>query len=124
MICIHGLDEISCPICSIIGSSIPKKFLKIKELYRNDLKPYNPFLKQNSIKKEEFFSSLTSKKANFRLNLISITPKLKLINKLPNFENKMFLERLKEIDTTKLDPFRISKKIPLESPEINLKKEE
>jgi hypothetical protein len=46
------------------------------------------------------------------------------VNEIPNFENKMFKDRLKEIDIAKSDLFGISKKIPLESPEWKFEEED
>ena len=53
------------------------------------------------------------------INQASLKARLKptFLNELPNFENNLFLERLKEIDVSKADIFGFSKKIPLENPE-------
>ena len=54
-----------------------------------------------------------------------INPVLKpgTLNELPSFENRMFQDRMKEIDLDKSDIFGISKKIPLENPEWNFEEE-
>ena len=124
MPCIHGLDEINCPTCRIISSSIPKSFFKIKELYDNELKPYNPHFEQFNIEKEDFVKDLKPKKGTPDSNLLHNLPKPNLLNETPNFKNNLLLNRLKELDITNSDIYKRSKKIALKSPELKLEKEE
>ena len=124
MPCIHGLDEINCPTCGMIKSSIPESFLKIKELYNNELRPYNPHFKKHNIEKEDLLKDLNPKKEHLDSILSYTLPKPNLLNEIPNFKNNKFLERLKEIDITNSDVFGITKKISLKSPELKLEKED
>ena len=119
MTCIHGLDEINCPNCRIMKSSLPLNHLKIKELYNNDFTIKNPYFDKNFDKKDDFSQYLISKKLGF---LGISTPRV--LNELPDFRNKMFLERLSELEITKADIFRLSKKTSLESPEWKFRKED
>ncbi len=121
MPCIHGLDDANCPTCRIIKSTVPKISPSFIEY---NLNPENTLFKQRSLEKEEYLKDLAPSNAISNLNPINIVQKPNLLNELPNFENKMFLDRLKEIDIAKLDTFGISKKISLASRELKIDKEE
>ena len=124
MPCIHGLDEINCPTCRMIKFNLPESVFKIKDLYYNELRPYNPHFKKHNIEKEDLFKDLNPKKEYLDPNLPHTFPKQYLLNDIPNFNNNKFLERLKEIDITNSDVFGISKKISLKSPELKVEKED
>ncbi len=121
MTCIHGLDEINCPTCRISRSTLPIKKLKAKR--ERFVKIENQYFKKNSHLKEELENELTNKRINPTHNKFNLIPKPKLINEIPDFKNKMFLERLKELDLDKGDILGIPKKIPLENPEWKFKEE-
>lgn len=121
MPCIHGLDEINCPTCSTMKSLIPENHIKLNN---RNLKPKSHFNKLYFNKKDKLFNELIPNKAKLTSNLINIIPKPNLVNEIPNFENKMFKDRLKEIEISKSDLFGISKKIPLESPEWKFEEED
>ena len=124
MTCIHGLDENNCPTCRIAKSSIPKSQEKIKSLYNNDLTPNNSLFEQTRSNKQDISSDLSSHDTHFKLKSINIIPNARLLNSIPNFENKMFLERLNELSANKSDVFKISKKTSLLSPELKIKEED
>jgi len=124
MTCIHGFDENNCPTCRIVKSAIPENKDKIDSLYNNELKPYNSLMKNKNHEKGDILSRLTPHNTHFKLDSINIVPEAKLLNRIPTFENKMFSERLSEINLDKSDLFQISKKVPLKSPEMKLKEEE
>ncbi len=124
MPCIHGLDEINCPTCRMTKSTIPESVLKIKELYNNELRPYNPHFNKYNNEKDDLLKDLNPKKDHLYPNLSHTLPKPNLLNEIPNFKNNKFLERLKEIDITNSDVFGISKKISLEGPELKVEKED
>ena len=71
--------------------------------------------------KEDMLGKLTPNNTHLKLNLINKVPEANLLNRLPNFENKMFSERLNELNIDKSDLFKISKKVPLENSELELK---
>ncbi len=121
MPCIHGLDEINCPLCRITQASLPKIPLYADSMQNDLLNPKHPLFRQNSNKKQESIDNLNLKRSPLIPKAIS---KPNMITDLPNFENKMFLERLNEINIAKSDKFGISKRIPLGSSELKLKKEE
>ena len=121
MPCIHGLDEISCPTCRTMNSLIPENRIKLNN---RNLKPESQFNKLYFYKKDKLFNDLIPHKAHLTSNFINIIPKPNLVNEIPNFENKMFRDRLKEIDIAKSDLLGISKKIPLESPEWKFEEED
>ena len=124
MPCIHGLDEINCPTCRMTKSTIPESVLKIKELYNNELRPYNPHFNKYNIEKDDLLKDLNPKKEHLNQKLSHTLPKPNLLNEIPNFKNNKFLERLNEIDITNSDVFGISKKISLKSPELKVEKED
>jgi len=124
MPCIHGLDEINCPTCRIVNFSLPIVQGKIKDLRDNPLKPKNTAIAKNSSAKEKFLKDLIINKLPDNPKFISTISNPILLNTLPDFQNKMFLERLKEIDIIKSDTLGITKKISLERPEWKFEKEE
>ncbi|MFX1312900.1 MAG: hypothetical protein ACFFHD_09835 [Promethearchaeota archaeon] len=119
MTCIHGLDEINCPTCRILKSTIPKNLLSIKN--PPFLHIENPFFKKNAKLNVKISRDINPKRSN---GFIIPLQKPPLINQIPNFQNKLFLERTKEIDISKVDIFGISKRIQLESPEWQFEKED
>ncbi len=122
MTCIHGLDEISCPTCSIMRSTMPmKKIYKKEEKF---LKIKNPFFKKNSSLKDEFVKELTKNRINPKFAPINSIPKLRLINEIPDFGNRMFMERIKDLNLDNGDLLGIPKKIPLENPEWKNEKDD
>ena len=121
MTCIHGLDDINCPTCSMMRSTMPMN--KLHEKKEKFLKIENPFFKKNLISKNNLANELINKRLNLNPAPLNLIPKPNLINQVPNFENKMFLDRLKELDLDKGDILGIPKKIPLESPEWKFEEE-
>ena len=122
MPCVHGLDENNCPTCRIIKFTLPNN--SIKSIKTPALKIVSPFFKRDNRLQEMLSEDITAKKLNIThpsLNLISKPP---LINETPHFENKIFLERAKELDISRDDNYGISKKIPLENPEWQFEEEE
>ena len=119
MTCIHGLDEINCPTCRILKSTAPKDLLSIKKPPFSHIE--NPFFKKTAKLNEEISKELIPNTLN------RFTPPLQkppLINEIPDFRNKLFLKRTKEVDISKDDTFGISKKIQLESPEWKFEEED
>jgi len=122
MTCVHGLDENNCPTCRIVKSTLPINSLK--SIKSPALKIESPFFRRENRLDEKISKELTARKLKIThssLNLISRPPS---ISEVPNFENKIFLERAKELDILRDDNFGISKKIQLESPEWQFKEEE
>lgn len=122
MPCIHGLDEINCPTCRTIRSTLPNNVPNKKD--SPYLKIENPFFNKNERLNEKISKEITAKKLNITHPSLNFISKPTFINEIPNFENKMFLDRFKELDLSKEDNFGISKKIPLESPEWKFEEEE
>ena len=121
MPCIHGLDENNCPTCRTMNSLIPENRINLNQ---HNLKPQSQFNKLYLNKNDKFLNDLIPNKAQSTSNIINIIPKPTLVNEIPNFENKMFKDRLKEIDISKSDLFGISKKISLETPEWKFEEED
>ncbi len=120
MPCIHGLDEINCPTCRILKSTVPLKGINGKKtnfLNANDL------LSKKKINLEKkLIDEITFKKTNpHPPNLLA---KPNFIYEIPNFRNELFLERSKDLNLTKEDNYGITKKIPLESPEWKFEEED
>ncbi len=112
----------NCPMCSIMRSTMPMKKLHAKK--EEFLKIENPFFKKNLKSKENLVDELTNKRLKLNPPPLNLVPKPNLINQIPNFENKMFLDRLRELDLDKGDILGIPKKIPLENPERKFKEED
>jgi hypothetical protein len=121
MTCIHGLDQANCPICRIEKAMVPSNSRKIEKLYENPLDPKNPFLNENGGKNKEIEEQLKLKRLNANKDKFIIPKVPQSFNKLPDFKNQMFLERLKEIDITKSKDFKIPEKKTLESPKWEFK---
>ncbi|MFW9785416.1 MAG: hypothetical protein ACFFFB_24255 [Candidatus Heimdallarchaeota archaeon] len=122
MACIHGLDENSCPTCRISKSTLPNDIKsKLKE---QNLKIESPFFNNENRLNQKISRDLTTKSFKLNHSLPIAIPKPVFINEIPYFENKLFLNRLKELDLKREDNFGISKKIPLESPEWQFEEEE
>jgi len=119
MMCIHGLDENVCPTCRILKSTAPKDLLSIKRPSFSHIE--NPFFKKNAKLSDEISKEIIPNK------LKGFSPSLQkppLINQIPSFKNKLFLERTKELNISNDDTFGISKKIQLESPEWKFEEED
>jgi hypothetical protein len=122
MPCIHGLDEINCPTCRIIKSTLPIN--SIKGIKSPALKIESPFFGRDNRLQDKISKDITSNKLEMNQPSLNLIPKPTLINEVPNFENKLFLERAKNLDISKDDNFGITKKIYLESPEWKFEEEE
>lgn len=120
MPCIHGLDEINCPSCRILKSTIPLSGSILEKL---SIPALNKSFSRESIDLEnKLKNEITLKKRTpYPPNLIS---KPSFINEIPNFRNELFLKRSKELDITKEDNYGITKKIPLENPGWKFEEEE
>lgn len=121
MTCTHGLDEMNCPICRIIRSTLPKNFLETNQNLFSKIK--NPLFRKNYQKDQEILKSLFPKKVNLNSYPINLISQPNLINQIPNFKNKLLSERLNELELSKLDKFGINKKIPLENPDWKFEKD-
>ncbi|MHA1146702.1 MAG: hypothetical protein ACTSR8_00480 [Promethearchaeota archaeon] len=115
MTCIHGLDENNCPTCRIMAASLPKESLHLKNAHLNELKPEPPFLKINAEERKQFLNDLLPNNKIPRPIPINPIQEPNLITEKPHFQNRLFQERLKELDITKSDVFKISQKVKLEN---------
>jgi hypothetical protein len=122
MPCIHGLDEINCPMCRIIKSTLPIN--SIKSIKSPALRIENPFFNSNNRLQDKVLKEITTNKLEINQSSLNYIPKPSLFNEIPNFENKIFLERANELDISKDDNFGITKKIALESPEWQFEEED
>ena len=116
MTCTHGLDDNNCPICRINAFTVPKKSDKIHNLHQNDLKPYF----HESKSKQDIINDIVPNISHQKLvknPSINPIPEARLLNQLPNFKNRMFQERLDELNMDKSGNFKILRKISLENPE-------
>jgi len=120
MTCIHGLDELNCPTCRIVNSTLPIKRINLKKT--NFLKAHELIHRknlniENNLRDEVLLKKINPTPPNLIIKPISI-------NEIPNFRNELFLERTKDLDIVKEDNKGISKKITLENPEWNFEDEE
>jgi len=122
MPCIHGLDEINCPTCRIIRFTLPENEIKIKS--QTTIKAEYPFFQANSKDEENLIKELRPNLPAMHKHSINMLSPPNLLNELPNFENRMLLERIKQIGVSKSSIFDLSKKHDIASPELKLNKEE
>ncbi|MFX1568923.1 MAG: hypothetical protein ACFFCV_11225 [Promethearchaeota archaeon] len=120
MTCIHGLDELNCPTCRIIRSTTPLNGISLKNI--NFLKPNEMVSKKNLNLNEKLIDEIKINKTNsYPPNLIL---KPKFINEIPDFRNKLSLDKFEEFDISREDNYGIRIKIPLENPEWDFEEEE
>ncbi|TFG06073.1 MAG: hypothetical protein EU539_08655 [Promethearchaeota archaeon] len=124
MPCIHGLDEINCPICRIIEFSVPQNAIKIEDLYYSQIRPIHPFYESYLEEEKEFNADLKPDVKSLNFNHVNEISNPNLLNNLPDFKNKMFSERIKELDLQNTDTFNIYKKVSLTSSELKYNKED
>ncbi|MHA1803830.1 MAG: hypothetical protein ACTSU4_04790 [Promethearchaeota archaeon] len=120
MPCIHGFEE-DCPTCRILTHSFPKQ---AKERLYKDLELNLPLIIRTPKKRNSFNNGISLRVQNlnpFPFNLLN-TPNLLI--KIPQYRNKMFEERLSEIDISKSDIHGMLNKITLLKPELHLDEEE
>ena len=121
MTCLHGMDEVNCPICRISNVSIPKNTItQIKSKQENFLIK-SPFLEKITSRKEEYEREINIKTNVLKPNLINPLPTPNLISQIPPFENKTLLEQLNKQDLDKIDAHGITKKIPIKKGELEFK---
>ena len=120
MTCIHGLDEINCPTCRILKSSVPLAGINLKKT--NFLKANDLLSKKKINLEKKLIDEITVKKTNPTPPNLILKPRF--INEIPNFRNELFVERSKDLDINKEDNHKINKKIPLESPEWKFEEED
>jgi len=121
MRCIHGLDEVNCPICRMTISTLPRKFLESKDPRENKLRPQTLRYEKNVKKQNTLKHRLPQKEQFAGLKQINSIPKTPFLRDIPNFKNRMFEKRLKEIDISNPDSFNISKKVQFPDAELDLK---
>ncbi|MCJ7650508.1 MAG: hypothetical protein MUP85_18010 [Candidatus Lokiarchaeota archaeon] len=120
MTCMHGLDDNNCPICRMSSSTFPINPINKTSLNKNALNSFNHLFKNKLSGNMDFDDDISMSRNNVRPNLINDFPKPNLINSIPSFENKLFIERINSLRIEKPNDLKISKKISLENPELNL----
>ncbi|MBY8990035.1 MAG: hypothetical protein KGD58_04700 [Candidatus Lokiarchaeota archaeon] len=122
MPCIHGLDEINCPTCRSIKSTLPNNSLS--NIKTPDIKIGSPFFNQKTRINSQIAEELLPKRFKTITHPVNPIQKPFLINEIPNFENQLLRDRFQELDISKDDNFGISKKIQLEKPEWQFEEED
>ena len=122
MSCIHGLEEENCPTCRILKSTVPSEMLIFQKSQIPNIN--NPLFEKNQSLDENVKKEILQNRPGLTPDSLNRIPHPKFINDLPNFKNRMFLERIKELDVTKEDIFGISKKVALEKPDLRFGEEE
>lgn len=122
MPCIHGLDEINCPTCRSIKSTLPNNSLS--NIKTPDIKIKSPFFNQKTRINSQIAEELLPKRFKTITHPVNPIQKPFLINEIPNFENQLLRDRFQELDISKDDNFGISKKIQLEKPEWQFEEED
>ena len=123
MPCIHGLDENNCPMCRISKSMSPINQINEKRLDKNPSDKINNLFKNKLNRNIEFRDDILPHQKKFQPNLIHDFPKPNLINSIPNFENKLFIERAESLNLKKKNEMEFLRKESLEKPELNLEED-
>ena len=123
MPCIHGLEDNHCPICRISNSTLPINRINKNLMKKNELDSFNHLFKNKISGNMDFEEDVSLTTSNLRPNLINDFPKPTFINSIPNFENKLFLERIDSLSIEKSNNLGLTRKISLEKPELNLEEE-
>ncbi len=122
MTCIHGLDNINCPICRIEMSTSTSIQSKLDSHIKSPLDlVQNRALEQDNAKKVKLEKILGYTKGlhNFNSSPINLlTPNLS--SSPPDFKNKLFLQRIKEIDFSNSDKLGLPKKIKLANSDLQI----
>jgi hypothetical protein len=120
MPCIHGLDEINCPTCRILNSTVPLKGINSKKT--NFPKAIDLLSRKNIKHEKKLIDEIKIPKSNHNPPILLLKPSL--LNEIPNYRNELFLERFKDLDIGKEDNYGIMKKIPLQNPEWKFEEED
>jgi len=123
MVCMHGLDDNNCPICRVSSSTFPVNPINKKSLKNNDLNSFSHLFAKKLSGSVTFEDDVSISRSIIKPKLINDFPKPNIINSIPNFENKLFIERINSLSIENPNDLRISKKISLENPELNLEEE-
>ncbi|NHJ25149.1 MAG: hypothetical protein EAX89_11265 [Candidatus Lokiarchaeota archaeon] len=121
MPCIHGIDEINCPICRISNVSVPKNSISKIEKTEAKFLIKSPFLDNYSSNQEVYEKEFNNRSNPLQPNLINPLPRPSIINQIPPFENKSLLEQLNKQDLEKIDVHGTIKKIPMKKGELEFK---
>ncbi len=116
MTCIHGFEE-DCPLCRITAFSYPEK---VKQQLEKNLEVNLPQIVKNATKGDSFHDILSPRIKNLDHLPFTILERPTPLTKPPKFRNKMFSERLSEINIIKSDYHGILKRIPLINPQLDL----
>lgn len=121
MPCIHGLDEINCPICRMTNHTLPRKFIERKNPRKNPLKPETLHYETSVKKKNTLEYKLPKNKEEFEgLKLVNSIPRTPFLKEIPDFKNRMFEARMKELAIGNPDNFGISKRSEFPNPELDI----
>ncbi len=125
MVCIHGLNEENCPICRISKYTYPSKYKHIQNLKKieNSLREsLVQYLRTNFKQNHNLKENLPSNNSFSDIKIANSFSKSPLINNLPEFNNTMFVKRMEEIKINNPNKYHLSKKMSLEKPDWQLKK--
>jgi hypothetical protein len=101
--------------------TLPTKFIESKNPWSNPLKPETLNYKTNVQKKNTLKNKLPKNKQPFEgLKLVNPIPDSPFSKKIPEFKNKMFEERMREIDIGNPDTHGVSEKTKFPNPDLNI----
>lgn len=123
MPCIHGLEDNNCPICRISDSTLPIKRINENLMKKDDLNSFSHLFNKKLSGNMDFIEDISVNRNNLRPNLINDLPKPNFINSIPNFANKLFLERIDNLSSEKSNNLGLTMKNSLKKPELNLEEE-
>ena len=121
MLCRHGLDNISCPICRIESNVTPPSNLEIEDSQSKLLKQTNPVIEEIRDKRIKMLNSLSDKKPNLRVNPHLILPEEPSIGKISLIKPPIY-KRLKEIDVEIPNEFNPQQEVSVNLPDGKIKK--
>ena len=103
MTCIHGIDEINCPICRLSRSTVPLNHINKIDLNKNNFVLKNPIFEKNRAHSETYHKDLVANKIPAP-SLITQIPRPNLLGEIPDFTNWLFNKRIHELNLEKSNP--------------------
>jgi len=121
MLCPHGLDNITCPICRIGIKVMPPVRLEIEDSQSKILQQINPAIKEIIDRRSKTFNLLTDIKPNLSFNPNLFIPEPPSIGKI-SLMNPPIYKRLKELDAEIPKEFNTLQEVSVKLPDGKIKK--
>lgn len=121
MLCPHGLDNTTCPICRIGIKVMPPVRLEIEDSQSKILQQINPAIKEIIDRRSKTFNLLTDTKPNLSFNPNLFIPEPPSIGKISLMKPPIY-KRLKELDAEIPKEFNTLQEVSVKLPDGKIKK--